>query len=256
MDRTGGRDKDLIAVARTTEAKSGDVVVARFGDDVTVKRFVQIDERHVERRPESTNPAHKVLKLDLAKHVQAAQPTARPWVGRTCAPRVGTATHAGPVGRPAHGPVPPTPQSTPEPFRPTSPVPAQAAAAARSPTGQTDATATLAPPTRRTPQSDPHHPASAADRSTPLATLVPVPDPDSSPARSTPTPGCPTGGQHRQRGPRPAGSTAATADTAPTTHRDRRQSARPHRSAPSTAADRCRSPHGLAGANDHGVRRQ
>ena len=69
MDRTGVRDKDVIAVARTTEAKSGDVVVARFGDEVTVKRFVQIDERHVELRPESTNPAHEVLKLDLAKHV-------------------------------------------------------------------------------------------------------------------------------------------------------------------------------------------
>ena len=36
---------------------------------MTVKRFVQIDERHVELRPESTNPAHEVLKLDLAKHV-------------------------------------------------------------------------------------------------------------------------------------------------------------------------------------------
>ena len=69
MDRTGVRDKDVIAVAKTTEAKSGDVVVARFGDEVTVKRFVQIDERHVELRPESTNPAHEVLKLDLAKHV-------------------------------------------------------------------------------------------------------------------------------------------------------------------------------------------
>ena len=68
MDRTGVRNNDVIAVAKTTEAKSGDVVVARFGDEVTVKRFVRIDERRVELRPESTNPAHKVLKLDLAKH--------------------------------------------------------------------------------------------------------------------------------------------------------------------------------------------
>ena len=69
MDRTDVRDKDLIAVARTTEAKSGDIVVDRFGDEVTVKRFVQIDERHVELRPESTNPAHKVL--------EASRPRAR-----------------------------------------------------------------------------------------------------------------------------------------------------------------------------------
>ena len=28
-----------------------------------------LDERHVELRPESYNPAHKVKKLDLAKHI-------------------------------------------------------------------------------------------------------------------------------------------------------------------------------------------
>ena len=69
MDQTGVRDGDVVAVARTTEAKTGDIVVARFGDEVTVNRFVRIDERHVELRPESTNARHEVLELDLAKHV-------------------------------------------------------------------------------------------------------------------------------------------------------------------------------------------
>ena len=36
---------------------------------MTLKRFVRIDERHVELRPESHNPAHEVMKLDLAKHI-------------------------------------------------------------------------------------------------------------------------------------------------------------------------------------------
>ena len=58
-----------MAIARTAEAKSGQVVVARFGDEVTLKRFVRIDERHVELRPESHNGAHEVMKLDLAKHI-------------------------------------------------------------------------------------------------------------------------------------------------------------------------------------------
>ena len=44
-------------------------MVARFGDEVTVKRYVQIDERHVELRPESHNAAHEVMKLDLAMHI-------------------------------------------------------------------------------------------------------------------------------------------------------------------------------------------
>ena len=44
-------------------------MVARFGDEVTLKRFVRIDERHVELRPERHNPVHRVMKLDLAKHI-------------------------------------------------------------------------------------------------------------------------------------------------------------------------------------------
>ena len=69
MDRTGLRDGDVVGVRKTAVAKSGDVVVARFGDEVTLKRFVRIDERHVELRPESHNAAHLVMKLDLAKHI-------------------------------------------------------------------------------------------------------------------------------------------------------------------------------------------
>ena len=69
MDRTGLRDGDIVAIHRTPEAQSGQVVVARFGDEVTLKRFVRIDERHVELRPESHNPIHRVMKLDLAKHI-------------------------------------------------------------------------------------------------------------------------------------------------------------------------------------------
>ena len=69
MDRTGVDDQDVVAVVKTSEVKSGQVVVARFGDEVTLKRFVRINKRHVELRPESHNRAHKVMKLDLAKHI-------------------------------------------------------------------------------------------------------------------------------------------------------------------------------------------
>ena len=44
-------------------------MVARFGDEVTLKRFVRLDDRNVELRPESYNPAHEVMKLDFAKHI-------------------------------------------------------------------------------------------------------------------------------------------------------------------------------------------
>ena len=69
MENAGIRDGDLVAVRRTPDPKSGQIVVARFGDEVAVKRLVRIDERHVELRPESQNKAHEVMKLDLAKHI-------------------------------------------------------------------------------------------------------------------------------------------------------------------------------------------
>ena len=69
LDLTGITDGSVVAVQKTGEAKTGQLVVARFGDEVVLKRFVQIDERHVELRPESRNKAHKVMRLDLAKHL-------------------------------------------------------------------------------------------------------------------------------------------------------------------------------------------
>ena len=69
MNRTGLRDGDVVAVRGTPEARNGDVVVARFGDEVTLKRFVRVDKRHVELRPDSHNPEHETIQIDLAKHI-------------------------------------------------------------------------------------------------------------------------------------------------------------------------------------------
>ena len=57
-----------MAIARIPDAQGA----GRGGavrDEVTLKRFVWIDHRHVELRPESHNAAHHVMKLDLAKHI-------------------------------------------------------------------------------------------------------------------------------------------------------------------------------------------
>ena len=69
MDRTGLRDGDVVAIRCMPEANNGDVVVARFGDEVTLKRFVRLDKRRVELRPDSHNPEHQPIKIDLAKHI-------------------------------------------------------------------------------------------------------------------------------------------------------------------------------------------
>ena len=69
MNRTGLDDGDIVAIHKTNEARNGQVVVARFGDEVTLKRYWKVDERHVELRPESHNPEHQVMKLDPAMHI-------------------------------------------------------------------------------------------------------------------------------------------------------------------------------------------
>ena len=69
MDRVGLHDGDIVAVRATPDARNGEVIVARFGDEVTLKRFQRVDARHVELHPESHNPQHQVMHIDLAKHI-------------------------------------------------------------------------------------------------------------------------------------------------------------------------------------------
>ena len=69
MDRTRLRDGDVVAIRSTPEAQNGDVVVARFGGEVTPKRYVRLDERHVELRPESHIPEQAPIRTNLVKHI-------------------------------------------------------------------------------------------------------------------------------------------------------------------------------------------
>ena len=69
MDRVGLHDGDIVGVRATPEARNGEIIVARFGDEVTLKRFQRVDERHVELHPDSHNPEHQMMHIDLAKHI-------------------------------------------------------------------------------------------------------------------------------------------------------------------------------------------
>jgi repressor LexA len=55
-------DRDLLAVHRTSEARNGQIVVARIGDEATVKYYRR--QGHVVRL-EPANPAYAPLELDL-----------------------------------------------------------------------------------------------------------------------------------------------------------------------------------------------
>ncbi len=55
---------DLLAVHKTQQAKSGDIVVARIEDDVTVKRYKTTRSKHiVHLLPE--NEEFNVIEVDL-----------------------------------------------------------------------------------------------------------------------------------------------------------------------------------------------
>jgi len=63
MRDAGIMDGDLLAVKKVDSAKNGQIVVARIGDDVTVKRYKKIGTL-VELHPE--NPDFMVIKVDPA----------------------------------------------------------------------------------------------------------------------------------------------------------------------------------------------
>ena len=65
MDRLGFRTGTVVAIKAQRTADNHDIVVARIEDEVTLKRFVRLSKRLVELRPESTNPKHRCIEIDL-----------------------------------------------------------------------------------------------------------------------------------------------------------------------------------------------
>ena len=65
-------DGSTVAIRSQTTAENKQVVVARIEDEVTLKRFVRLDERRVELRPESFDPGHETIRVDLEKEAAFA----------------------------------------------------------------------------------------------------------------------------------------------------------------------------------------
>jgi repressor LexA len=64
MKDAGILDGDLLAVHRTDQARNGQIIVARIGEEVTVKRYKRVGNRSViELWPE--NPDFEVIEVDL-----------------------------------------------------------------------------------------------------------------------------------------------------------------------------------------------
>ena len=61
LDKVGFHSGDIVAVRRQPEARNGDIVIARIGQEVTLKRYERVDAHRVELQPVSTNPEHRTL---------------------------------------------------------------------------------------------------------------------------------------------------------------------------------------------------
>ena len=64
------RDQDLLAVHQTSQVRNGQIVVARLGDEATVKRYRRQGDR-VRLEPE--NPAYQVIEIDLQRQELAIE---------------------------------------------------------------------------------------------------------------------------------------------------------------------------------------
>ena len=69
MDRLGFVTGSVVAVRSQPTAENGEVIVARLEEEITLKRYFRMDERRVELRPESTNPEHQPIEVDLESDV-------------------------------------------------------------------------------------------------------------------------------------------------------------------------------------------
>ena len=63
LNRAGLASGDIVAVRRQPEAEDGDIVLARIGEEVTLKRFQRIDDERTELQPVSTNPVHMPIEI-------------------------------------------------------------------------------------------------------------------------------------------------------------------------------------------------
>ena len=72
MDKLGLKSGDIVAMQRTDEARNGSVVVARIGEDITLKRLRRTDDDQVFLDPLSNNPENESIRVDAHSDFQIA----------------------------------------------------------------------------------------------------------------------------------------------------------------------------------------
>ena len=69
MNAVGIRDGDLVAVRRDPDPRDGDIVIARIGNEITMKRYKR-GRQCIELEPQSTNPEHETIRAEVGTDVE------------------------------------------------------------------------------------------------------------------------------------------------------------------------------------------
>ena len=64
FDQFGYRSGDILAVRREPDPRHKDLIVARTGSEVVVKRFCRTESDTIELQPDSHNPEHEAIPID------------------------------------------------------------------------------------------------------------------------------------------------------------------------------------------------
>ena len=64
LSQRGLKRGDLVAIQHTATANTGDIVVVRIHDEVTVRRLVRKDDSSIALEPESHNPKHETIRTN------------------------------------------------------------------------------------------------------------------------------------------------------------------------------------------------
>ena len=64
MNKVGLKSGDVVAIRQHPDPREGDIVIARIGSDVTLKRYHRAQAGVIELQPQSTNPEHETLYVE------------------------------------------------------------------------------------------------------------------------------------------------------------------------------------------------
>ena len=66
LDKVGFRTGDIVGVRCNADVRNKDLIIARIGDEITIKRYHRVDDDTIELEPVSSNDEHETMRIGPA----------------------------------------------------------------------------------------------------------------------------------------------------------------------------------------------